>query len=93
MDTPQTPDPAAPVIVPAPPRVLTPSEASRTHLDAIEIAQVLAPALVACTIILGYVALVWHGEPGDGILGTAIPLIVATYFVGHAATTRHRRGP
>lgn len=84
--------PVVPPVVVAPVRPVTPSEASRTHLDAIELVQIVAPMFVALTIIVCYMIQVWHTGSTDSVLGQSVPVIVAAYFVTAGAGNRHRRG-
>jgi len=73
-------------------RALTPGEASRNHLDLVEAVQTGIPGLVAVTIIISYLLQVWHTGNTDSALGTAMPIIVAAYFIQHTATSVKRRG-
>jgi hypothetical protein len=87
-----TPTAEVPPVVVAPVRAVSPAEAGRSHLDAIEIAQVIMPAIIALTIIVCYLVQVIQTGNTDSQLGSSLPVIVVTYFGIAGATTRHRRG-
>lgn len=78
------------VTIPA--RYLTPAEATRRHLDLVEVVQAVSPAIVAITITLAYLVQVIQTGNTDSQLGSSLPVIVAAYFVVHAGATTKRRG-
>ena len=74
-------------------RVKDGAESRRQHLDAIEMAQVIMPGVVAIVLLSIYGMLSYNSKvPVDGPLSAAIPVIVAAYFISHTGTSVKRRG-